>query len=189
MKVLGLIFSSRAQGNCSRSIEYCLNKFKLKGYETETINIFNYNVQSCGDCDYNCFNSGECCKEDDVHELYRKCFESDKIIFAVPTYCGHLTSAYFKFWERSQALFQDEIDYENDYLKKMNFIIIGNLSSGGDMALHEALYSFTNRSFYPEATLLSSREYNKSSIKGDLIESIDVKNKLNNFAEKIINKI
>lgn len=78
------------------------------------------------------------------------------------------------------------MEYENSFLKKVNLIIIGNLSSGGDMALHEALYSFVNRSFYPEAILLSSREYNKSSIEGDLIDSNDVKNKLNNFIHNIM---
>jgi multimeric flavodoxin WrbA len=187
MKVLGVIFSSRKQGNCTKCMEYCLDKIKISGYEVEIINVFDYEVEGCGDCNYHCFENGACCKEDDIPELYRKCFETDKIVFAIPTFSGHLASSYFKFWERSQSLFKDNIEYENNFLKKINLIIIGNISSGGDMALHEALYSFTNREFYPEVILLSSKEYSKSSIKGNLIESNEVKNRLNSFSEKIIN--
>jgi len=188
LKALGIVFSSRDNGNCSNAIKYCLNKMKDKGYETEALNIFQYEIEGCGKCNYICFNSGECLKKDDIPKLYKKCFDADKIIFAIPTFCGHLTSQYFKFWERSQSLFKDEIEYENTFLKKINLIIVGNLSSGADMAVHEALYSFINRSFYPEVILLSSEEYNTSSIKGDLVKSSEVKERLNNFIERIVSK-
>lgn len=188
LKVLGFVFSSRGQGNCSNSIEYCLNKIKLAGHEAEAVNINDYDVQGCGECGYYCFKNGDCSKQDDIKKLYKKCFEADRVIFAIPTFCGNLSSMYFKFWERSQALFKDDTEYENDFLKKISFIIIGNLSSGGDMALHEALYGFANRSFYPETLLLSSREYGKSSINGDMIETDEVKNRLNSFINRVINK-
>lgn len=185
MKILGINFSSRKQGNCAGCLEYCLNEMKALGHEIETIDIFNYEIDGCGECNYHCFKSGTCCKEDDAHKLYQKCFEADKIIFAIPTFSGNLASSYFKFWERSQSFFKDNVQYEDTFLRKINLIIIGNISSGGDMALHEALYNFTNREFYPEVILLSSREYNSSSIQGNLIESDDVKNRLNNFTKKI----
>ncbi|SDW07607.1 flavodoxin family protein [Tepidimicrobium xylanilyticum] len=188
MKALGIVFSSRANGNCSNAIKYCLNKMKNKGYEIETLNIFEYEIQGCGNCNYICFNSGECVKEDDIYKLYNRCFEADKIIFAIPTFCGHLTSQYFKFWERSQSLFKDEEECENIFLKKINLIIIGNLSSGGDMAVHEALYGFINRRFYPEVVLLSSEDYNTSSIKGNLVEFSGIRDRLDNFVEKIVSK-
>ena len=189
MKVLGIVFSSRADGNCSNAIKYCLNKMKDRGYETEVLNIFEYDIQGCGSCNYYCFFSGECSKDDDIQQIYGKCFQADIIIFAIPTFWGHLTSQYFKFWERSQSLFKDEIEYEDTCLKKINFIIIGNLSSGGDMAVHEALYSFANRSFYPEVILLSSQEYNSSSIDGDLVRKRGVKDRLSNFVDRIIVKV
>ena len=153
----------------------------------EFITNNNYSIEGCGGCGYFCFDNGDCFKKDDsTHRLYKKCLEADKIIFAVPTFCGHLASEYFKFWERSQSIFKDEEDYEENFLKKINFIIIGNLSSGGDMAIHEALYPFANRSFYPETIILSSREYKTSSIRGDLIDINDVKCRLKRFAVQIL---
>ena len=57
------------------------------------------------------------------------------------------------------------------------------------MAVHEALYSFANRSFYPEVILLSSQEYNSSSIDGDLVRKRGVKDRLSNFVDRIIVKV
>jgi len=184
LKVVGIVFSSRDDGNCTNCTKYCLEIMEQHGYKSELINVFHYDVQGCGVCNYKCFNNGICAKNDDVNELYRRCFEADKIIFAIPTFSGHLASSYFTFWERSQGVFKDNDQYEKDFLKKINIIVIGNITSGGDMALHEALYSFTNRSFYPETILLSSREYDRSSIKGDLMESTEVRNRLEGFAKK-----
>jgi len=184
MKAVGIVFSSRDEGNCANCTEYCLGIMEQHGYQCESINVFHYNVHGCYLCNYKCFNSGVCAKNDDAIKLYRKCIEADKIIFTIPTFCGHLASAYFNFWERSQGIFKDNYQYEKDFLRKINFIVIGNLASGGDMALHEALNSFTNRSFYPETILLSSREYDINPIKGDLMESTEVRDRLESFAKK-----
>ena len=64
--------------------------------------------------------------------------------------------------------------------------IVGNLSAGGDMALHEALYSFANLGFWPEVLLFPSREYGKNSIKGDLIEVPEVKKRLDEFVKMLV---
>ncbi|MEM2930566.1 MAG: hypothetical protein QW797_06900 [Thermoproteota archaeon] len=74
-------------------------------------------------------------------------------------------------------------------MKKINFIIIGNLSAGGDMALHEALYNFANLSFWPETLLFQAREYWRSSIKGDLINDPEVRKRLDRFVEMILKKL
>lgn len=189
MKVVGIAFSSREKGNCTRFSDYCLNIAKNYGHQTELINLSKYNIQGCDDCDYRCFENEGCCKNDDTSLLYKRCFDADKVIFAIPTFGGHLSSAYFRFAERSQGIFKNEDEYENKFLKKINLIVIGNLTSGGDMALHEALYCFSNRNFYPESILIQSREYGKSSINGDLIEVIEVRNRLERFSKKILNKI
>lgn len=186
MKVLFISFSLREEGNCSRILKYCSELANMKGNQCEFINMNSIKIGECGGCEYYCFSNGKCIKEDDTQYIYNKCFEVDKIIFAIPTFCGNLTSLYFKFWERSQGIFKDNDEYENKFLRKINIVIIGNLTSGGDMALHEALYGFTNREFSPEALILSSREYGTSSINGDLIENENVKIRVNQFMNKII---
>lgn len=188
MKVVGLNFSSRKDGNCYACVDYSLNRIRNMEYEVEVINFFDYQINPCGLCNYQCFQTEKCIKVDDAQELFKKLIDADIIIYAVPTFRGHLASSFFILSERAQGIFRKDFDYTADYLRKINLIVIGNLSSGADMALHEAFYDFTNKDFYPESILLSSREYGRRSIKGDLIEDELVRNRLEKYTDKIIDK-
>ena len=184
MRILAINFSSRKNGNCANCIELCLNELGNNGYETEKIDIIDFNISPCCNCDYLCFEK-KCPKEDGINEIINKCKNADKIIFALPTFRGHLPALYFAFSERLQGIYMDNIDLDDILFKKVNLIIIGNLSSGGDMALHEALYEYANKPFCPETLLLSSREYDRKSIHGDLIDDNLVKQRLKKFTNDI----
>ena len=170
-------------------MKYCTDKFKEYRFETEIVNAFELEIRACSHCDYECFADKKCPIEDDVLDSYKKCEDADILIFAVPTYGGHLSSLYFAFAERSQGIYKNFQECTEKLLKKINFIIIGNLSAGGDMALHEALYNFANLDFWPETLLLPAREYGKSSISGDLIEVPEVKRRLDRFVEMILKNV
>jgi len=189
MKVLGIVFSAREEGNCLKCVKYCLNKFKEHGFETEIVNAFELEIRSCSHCSYECFANKKCPIEDNVSEIYKKCGDADILLFGIPNYGGHLSSLYFAFAERSQAIFKSFQGCAERLLKKINFIIIGNLSAGVDMALHEALYNFVNLDFWPETILLPAREYGRNSIKGDLIEVLKVKERLDRFVKMILKNV
>ncbi len=189
MKILGITFSARKEGNCLRCIKYCLDKFKEHGFEAEIVDAYDVEISPCSHCNYECFSSKKCPIEDNVLEIYKKCGVADILIFTIPTYGGHLSSIYFAFAERSQAIFKSFGECAERLLKKINFIIIGNLSAGGDMALHEALYNFVNLDFWPETLLFPAREYGRSSINGDLIEVPEVKRRLDRFVEIILKDV
>ncbi|WP_152880902.1 hypothetical protein [Thermococcus bergensis] len=57
------------------------------------------------------------------------------------------------------------------------------------MALHEVLHGIATSDYWPEAILISSSEYLRSSIKGDLIEEDEIKARINRFAGRIIQKM
>ncbi len=190
MKAVGLNFSSRKNGNCYNCVDYCFKRIKSRGYDVEAINFFDYEVNPCGACEYQCFHTGKCIKADDAEELFGKLTEVDIIIYAVPTFGGHLASSFFILSERENGIFRSKTkyDYDADYLRKINLIVVGNMSSGADMALHEAFYGFTNKAFYPESILLSAKEYGRRSINGDLLEDESVRNKLEKYVDRIIDK-
>lgn len=188
MKVIGVNFSSRKNGNCFKCADYCLERFKETGHEVEIVNFFDYHISPCGLCGYQCFQTGSCIKQDEARTLFEKLAAADLILHAVPTFRGHLASSFFILSERAQGIFKKELSYEADYLQKLHLIVIGNLSSGADMALHEAFYDFTNRDFYPESILLSSREYDRRSISGDLIEETLVRNRLDQYVHRIMKR-
>lgn len=186
MKVLGITFSARQEGNCLRLLRYCMDKFKEHNIESEILNGFDLKITPCSHCDYECFADKECPITDDVPHMYKACKDADILLFAIPTYSGHLSSLYFAFAERSQYIVTDYEEFLKTFLRKVNLIIIGNLSAGGDMALHEALYSFSALEFLPKTLLFSAEEYNRSSIKGDLLEVPDVRKRLDKFVERIV---
>lgn len=186
MKTLAVAFSARSEGNCARLSRYCLDKLKEQGWQTELLNAYDLAITPCSHCDYECFANKDCPVNDDVPMIYEKCREADALIFAIPDYGGHLSALYFTFAQRGQFEFKKFNNFDEEFFRKLNFIIIGNLSAGGDMALHEALYDFANRSFWPETILFSAREYDRSSLEGDLIESPDVKKRLDRFVEMVV---
>lgn len=188
MKVLGVTFSCKKSGNGTKMLGHLMEGFNKKGYETEIINVYDLKITPCSRCDIECFKGKKCPIDDDVYKVYDKCFESDIVIFAIPDYAGHLSSLYFAFTERAQGWIDNYSTYVEKYLKKLNFIVIGNLSAGGDMALHQALYDFSNRDFYPETLLFSSREYGLSSIAGNLIENAIVRKRLDDYIGRIDRK-
>ncbi|USG99532.1 flavodoxin family protein [Thermococcus argininiproducens] len=187
MKALSIAFSARKNGNCARLLGHCLDNLKKRGFDTELLEAYDFRVTPCNHCSYECF-SGKCPIEDDVPLLYEKAMKADVLIFAVPTYGGHASGLYRAFCERGQAVFKSYEEW-NNFARKLNFIVVGNLSSGGDMALHEVLYGTTASEYWPEILLISSNEYGRSSIRRDLIEEHEIRKRINRFVERIIQKV
>ncbi|WP_258083921.1 flavodoxin family protein [Thermococcus thermotolerans] len=187
MRALGVAFSARKSGNCARILEFCLQKFEERGFETKLIEAYDLKITPCSHCSYECF-SGKCPIADDVPRLYMKSMNADLLIFAVPTYGGHASGLYRAFSERGQAIFKSYEEWDA-FTRKLSFIVVGNLSSGGDMALHEVLYGLAGGESWPEAILLSSNEYSGSSLKGEPIEHPEVGARLERFVERIAKKM
>ncbi|MHA1469886.1 MAG: NAD(P)H-dependent oxidoreductase [Candidatus Asgardarchaeia archaeon] len=55
MRVIGLVFSARKKGNCYHCVNYCLEKFKTRGFKTQIINAYDYEIKPCSHCNYQCF--------------------------------------------------------------------------------------------------------------------------------------
>ncbi|MCK4527116.1 flavodoxin family protein [candidate division WOR-3 bacterium] len=189
MKSLGLIFSARKAGNCLSCVKYCLDKFKKQGFETEFLNAYNLKIMPCSHCNYECFArpKKECPIKDDVKMMYSKIISSNVLLFAIPDYVGHPSGLYRAWFERGCML--DWGEYEKGILlKPRGYIVIGNITAEGDQVLHEILTEFYNTSHRPEAILLQAREYERDSLKGDLIEATEVKRRLDKLVERVLKK-
>jgi len=123
-----------------------------------------------------------------VSDLYDKCRNTDKIIFVLPVYRGHPASSYYQFAKRAEGFFRLDTERYENYRKKVNLIVIGNVAAGGETALQEVMSDFSDDEYRPLSLLLSSTEYGRRSINGDLIEDSRVREKLENFTESILNQ-
>jgi len=201
MKLAGLVFSARKHGNGFNCIKYCLDRLEEKGFKTVLINAFDYEIKPCSHCNYECYaeeirgSREECPIKDDVPKMYELIKDANMFLFAVPCYGGHTPGIYRAWTERLPHLpklnqqFKNFEEFQRLFLNKIKgIIVIGNLTAWGDMTLHEVLADFYNIEA-PEAILLQSREYGRGSLKGNLMESPAVKERLDRFVELLIKRI
>jgi multimeric flavodoxin WrbA len=191
MRAFGIAFSARKRGNCLSSVEYVLTKLE-KGFETEVINFYDYEIRPCSHCNYECFahatrNKNESCPiQDDVSRIYGKMREADAIILAVPTYGGKAASIYCAFTERAQGVFKSYGEFKTAILSKViALIVIGNIPSGGDLAYHTIIFDHKDCEYPLPSLLLQPTEYDQDSLRGTLIENENVRSRLDNLASSI----
>jgi len=91
MKILGLSFSPREQGNTETLLEAVLSGARQQGAETELYRVAGKNIHPCDGCGA-CFETGACQIKDDMQELYEKMLAADGIIFGSPVYFYNITA-------------------------------------------------------------------------------------------------
>jgi len=199
LKVAGLVFSARRKGNGFHCMKYCLDKLEKKGFVTLLVNAFDFEIKACSHCDYECYaeeikgRREDCPIEDDVPKMFGMVRDADWLLFAIPCYGGHAPAIYKAWAERiphlpelNQLVKKDFERFRKLFLNKIKgVIIIGNLTGMGDMTLHEVMADFYNIE-PPEAILIQSREFGLGSLKGNLIENLAVREKLDRFVKLLV---
>lgn len=171
----------------------CRLLFREDGFETQLINAYDHEIKPCSHCNYECFSKELESKEerypikDDLPKIYDLMEKADILIFGVPCYAGHASGLYRAFSERMASLGWSKIE-KILFDKLKGFIVVGNLSAWGDLALHEVLVDFYNAKV-PSEALLQALEYNRISLKGDLVEEPLVKKKLEWLVNRLIKNI
>ena len=165
MKTVIVSFSSRANGNCSQI-------GKLISSLTQYPVLFDFSefdLHACGHCATECFVAREKCPyfEDNENEMLETMVHSDMVYFVLPNYCDYPCANYFIFNERSQCFFQGKPDLLEAYLKiPKRSIVISNTNK--DNFVQALAYQSDQE---PEILFMSSKEYGKTSISGDLLTS------------------
>ena len=186
MRVLGVSFSGRQHGNCDRCLGYCLEQLAAKDADTAAVYIREHPVRPCTDCEYACFSGALCPIHDSMDDIFDQCDRADVILWALPTYRGHLPAAYFPFSERLEGYVQRGIDIQDTILRKVHIILIGNLNAGAGIARDEIMSEWIDKRVHPQTILLSSRDHHRRSIDGDMIEEEPVRQSLDRFAHHIL---
>jgi len=193
VKVLGLVFSARQRGNCLDSVEYVLKKFAQKGFETEVVNAYDFEIKPCTHCDYECYayelkgKEESCPVKDDVAMIYEKMRTANIVVIAVPTYGGNTSGLYRAFLERGQGILKSTGDYEQYVASKiLGIIVIGNIPAGGDMTYHTVIYDFKGSKHPPSAILLQPREYRQVSLQGTLTKEKKIYDRLDNLVNQVL---
>lgn len=169
-----LSFSSRTDGNCAKISEFISNHY-------EQMTVYSFIIggafQPCGSCGYECLKQGQRCPQ--LNEQQKTVMDaictSELVYFIVPNYCGFPCANYFAFNERSVGYFGMDRDRMERYMNvPKRFIIVSN-TEGFEDAMHQQTIGD------PDILYLKSRNYQKQSIAGDLLDSAAAKSDLNAF--------
>ena len=110
MNVLGVVGSSRKNGNTSFLVKQALHTIESKDIKTELLFLGDYNIGGCIGCE-GCKNTYKCVIMDDMQKIYPLIENSDALILGSPTYFYNITSDMKAFIER---LYCYQIFSQND---------------------------------------------------------------------------
>jgi len=131
IKVLGIAGSPRRGGNTDLLLDEALRGAKEAGAEVEKIYARDYKITPCIECN-SCFKQGECIIKDEMHQIYPKLLEADRIIFASPIFFMGITGWAKALIDRCQALWAKKyilkeplVEPERKSQRKGIFISVG----------------------------------------------------------------
>ena len=143
MKVLGVGFSARKDGNSETLLLEALKGAAECGAETEFLSLRGKDIRPCLGCQ-SCKEAGVCAIKDDMVGIFSKLEEAQGIILASPVYYYSVSGLGKAFLDRTYAL-------KSPRLRLMNKVggAITVASSSGNIAALQALNMFflTNRMF------------------------------------------
>ncbi|MDM7996740.1 MAG: flavodoxin family protein [Acidobacteriota bacterium] len=130
MKLLGLSFSPRKQGNTERLLERVFVGAERHGAQTELYRAAEKEIRPCIGCG-TCFQSGLCPIQDDMQELYDKLVATDGIVFGTPVYFYNMTAQGKAVIDRTIALINPDRTLANK--------VGGVVAVGGSLGLIDAI--------------------------------------------------
>ncbi len=99
MKAL-LINGSPNKRNTLHLLELLARELEKHGFETEILNLADYNIAPCKGCDA-CL-KGPCAQKDDIFAVLEKMERSDAIVIGTPTYFGNVSGLVKNLIDRSR---------------------------------------------------------------------------------------
>jgi len=159
MKILGLSFSPREQGNTEILMHEVLESAREHGAETELCRTVEKNIKPCDACGH-CFKTGECPIEDDMQEVYVKMLSADGILFGTPVYFYNMTAQGKCVIDRTIAL--------NHGGKSLSSKVGGIVAVAGSLGLVDAIkdlyFYMVTRQMLP-ASYIAAYGSNKGDVK------------------------
>ena len=133
MKILGLSFSPRKEGNTELLMEKAFAGAAQLGAQIELYRAADKDIKPCDGCGA-CYKNGECHIKDDMPELCDKMLEADGIIFGTPVYFYNMTAQGKTVIDRTITLGRPDASLAN----KVGGIIV----VGGSLGLIDAVKDF-----------------------------------------------
>ena len=159
MKVIGICFSPRKDGNSEILLREALKGSQACSAQTEFVSLRKKDINPCIAC-LKCIENGVCAQKDDMQDLYAKLLKADGIIFASPVYFYSIPGGGKNFLDRTYALKSPELRLMN----KVGAAMTVASSSGDISALHTFNMFFLTNHMYT-TDYVAGYASNKGTIK------------------------
>jgi len=135
MKIIGISFSPRKNGNTVAMLKLALGAAEKAGAEVELYSVAGKHLEPCRGC-WSCRETGKCAiTDDDVPELLEKMCAADGIIFGTPVYFWGMTAQAKAVIDRTISL--------NKPPHTLNNKVCGVVASCGSLGMVDALKDFS----------------------------------------------
>jgi multimeric flavodoxin WrbA len=197
MKAVALVASARKGGNGFDFGSHILERMHSNGWETELVEFYDYDIQPCHHCAYECLQRHDpvqkqdspCPIQDDVRALWEKTWQADALILIVPNYGGLPPALWTSFSQRSQAFF-NQAPLEKLRKSVVSALVIASpqYSSGAQwtpsIMADEVKWLDDRRVAAFE--VINNSAYATEGLFGHLIEEPAIQTRLNDFCEQTV---
>jgi len=146
MKIVGILGSSRKNGNTEILLDLALEEAQKNGAGISKLPLRNKTIAPCNGC-MKCAETGLCVIKDDMQEIYNAMLDSEGIIWATPVYFWSMSGQTKTVMDRTFALTYPRLQLKN----KVGGLI---MVAGGRGCMNTAnvfhMYFSYNHMFFPE---------------------------------------
>jgi multimeric flavodoxin WrbA len=103
MKILGILGSSRKNGNTEILLDLALEEAEKNGLDICKMPLRGKSIAPCNGCE-KCVKTGKCVIKDDMQDIYKEMLDSDGIIWATPVYFWSMSGQTKTVMDRTYAL-------------------------------------------------------------------------------------
>ncbi len=137
MKVLGISGTPRENGNSEILIDHAMKPFEEAGWDIKKIHLSEKHIKPCEGCD-NCYNTGKCWIEDDMHEVIMDFRICNALIVATPVYYRTPTAQLMALFHRHYSI-RAEMPLKG---KPGGAIAVGRGTGGGQAITLNIIYTW-----------------------------------------------
>ena len=137
MNILGISGTPRKGGNSEILLEAALQPFAEAGWDVTKILLSEKEIKPCVGCE-TCANSGACCINDDMGEVYAAYEKCDAIIISAPAYWRNVPAQLKALFDRTYAM-RGQRPLEGKF---GGAIAVGRGSCGGQSIVLSIIYNF-----------------------------------------------
>lgn len=130
MKNILLINCSKRKKNTYNLLTQSEEILKNNGFNTEVINLYDYNIKFCIGCEH-CILKGGCILNDDVETLMEKLKSCDGLVLGTPVYLNNMSGILKTFIDRTCVWF-----HRSDMAQKPVLLVANTQGSGIKNTIH-----------------------------------------------------